>query len=261
MQQLGFNFPLHPAPSNAPNTFANLLIWHDSDNSTIAVRTDRANSFDALQADPTKQPVLLPQTARGHDALRFDAVNDSMVVPGSTIIEDAIDDQLTYEFVWRGSPPTFKTVFEDGELGIRWRRLSMFLGSTSLRVAIVTTVGSITVTVPNVFDGDIHHYIWRLNNGTSDFFKDGVNISSFSYDVGTGGLGTDFPLISHLGDGLDDFMFALYSDAKSDDDIELKWQHASKWWGIPVGLQADKLLTETGDVLLTEAAFAFLLET
>ena len=78
-----------PAPPRNPGSLVGLELWLRADTGFQKDTEDRVKSwsgrspkrFTAQQATPGKQPIWVKDAAGGHPALRFDGLNDALVIP------------------------------------------------------------------------------------------------------------------------------------------------------------------------------------
>lgn len=223
------------------DNFADLLIWHDSNvSTTVSQRTDLSgNSRHATQGTAGSQPTINSASQFNKDSLKFDATNDTMTIVSDATLA-ALSDELTLEFIIKGTPSAgFKVLFRNDFGGTGWiiqNDSNGGNGSTDNRLfaKVTTDAGATTFTnrIETVFDGNIHHCIFRLDNGTGDFFLDGVKTNMGSYSVGSNGFASSSNWQIHGGDNLDDWLFATYGQALTDTECAQKWEHAKARWQI-----------------------------
>lgn len=209
------------------NQFSGLTIWQNSSvSTTVAQRDDlTGNGYHAVQNTASTQPTIAAAAQFNKDALQFDNSNDNMIITTNAAFA-LITNESTWEFVWEGTPTaSFKTLLRNdfASRGI----IIQNDGSNNILVKVSTDAGQTTLgTRPSgVFDGAIHHCVLRLDNGSVDFFKDGVKSTIGTYDVGISGFGSSSNIQINNGANTKDYIFTVYDNALSDVDIANKYLH------------------------------------
>jgi len=235
-----YNVPLQGFQQDLPyakydfDQFSGLLIWQDSSvQTTVSQRDDLSgNGYHAVQASATLQPTIATAENFGKDALKYDSTDDEMRVSTNADLQ-ALSDTATFEFVWKGTPTAnYLTIFDMlVSNGVRFQNDS----ASNMIVRVATSAGSqVLSTRPSgLFDGNIHHIVFRINAGQADMWVDGAHVLDNTYDNGTNGIQDASQFIKfYRKTNMYDFAFALYNTALTDAQIAQKWLHAKARWDI-----------------------------
>jgi len=222
--------------SGGPDTVGTLLIWYDvgtllglNDGDTVGALLDLSgNGWDAVQATANKQPLYKPNILNSLPSVRFDGVNDDMLIAAG--LDSA--DQLPFTLmatVWE--PTNLKGLFDSapGKTNVFrfYENNEVELWNDDPTIAIQGVDGGCVITVTAEYDGG--NRLFTAHRSTTQISQDTGGADPIVFDsarigsINTGGAGW------YAGDILE---IAMWNSALSTADRETVIAYMETKYGI-----------------------------